>query len=418
MRRTARRAALGRAGGPLSDATLICFAGDRWNGNPHSRHHLMRRFAGDFEVLFIESLPMRTLTAIDQAELWRVSKKLRRVATAGFGVRTVAPHLHVITAPPIPPAGRLGKALQLAGTRRQIAHARRRLRLPGATVTWFSVPVAAPLRGRLGDRGSLFYYQDRYEEFSGVDRHRLRHLVAELAHGCDATIATSCELADDLRELGADPRVVPHGVDLERFVGDPPVPGDLLGLEPPLVGYVGIVDDYLSFDAIRATAERLDRGTVVLVGEANTDVSTLDHPRIRRLGFRPYATIPAYLNAFACCIAPFQLTKLTTAVNPIKLREYLAAGRPVVAAPLPAIREYSAVVAMAAEPQGFADAVVQMLDAAHDTPDARRRRRASVQTESWDVIADQIRPILLALARRTVDPSVNGGRRATDARAL
>ena len=136
---------------------------------------------------------------------------------------------------------------------------------------------------------------------------------------------------------------------------------------------MGIIDDYLSLDAIRATAERLQRGTVVVVGRANTDVSTLQHPRISMLGFRPYETIPAYLAAFDCCISPFQVSRLTTAVNPIKLREYLAAGRPVVSTPVPAVLEYRDVVAVAADPAAFADAVNRMLE-----PSTTLRRPAAV----------------------------------------
>ncbi len=380
---------------------LICFAGDRWEGNPHSRHHLMRLFTRDFEVLFVEGIPMRSIVTVDRIEFGRVWRKLR----AGVGLRTPEPHLHVLSVLPIPPAGRLGNWMQLAAIRMQIAYARRRLRIDGPIVSWFSVPIAAPLRSRLGDRGSLFYYQDRYDEFTGVDAGRLRALIAELARGCDASVATSQALADDLRRLGARPVLAPHGVDVERFAGDPDPPSDIAGLERPLVGYVGIIDDYLSLDAIRATAERLQRGTVVVVGRANTDVSTLQHPRISMLGFRPYETIPAYLAAFDCCISPFQVSRLTTAVNPIKLREYLAAGRPVVSTPVPAVLEYRDVVAVAADPAAFADAVDRMLEPSHDTPAARSRRRDSVRSESWDAVAERIRPTLLALAGVASSPN-------------
>jgi glycosyltransferase involved in cell wall biosynthesis len=373
---------------------LICFAGDRWDGNPHSRHHLMRRFAGDFEVLFIESLPMRSIAGTDSHELRRIWGKLR----AGVRLRSVAPHLHVLTPPPIPPAGSIGRALQLAGVRAGIAYARRRVGPVGPAVSWFSVPVAAPLRGHLGDRGSLFFYQDRYDEFARVDVGRLRALTSDLASGCDACIATSAELAADLRALGADPLIVGHGVDVGRFAGDPPPPADLSRLERPLVGYVGIVDDYLSFDAIRAVAERMTRGTVVLVGAANTDVSALSHPRVKLLGFRPYSTIPAYLAAFDCCILPFQRSRLTAAVDPIKLREYLAAGRPVVSTALPAVAPYADVVSFADEPEEFAAAVSGSLTSGDDSTAERVRRRARVAEESWDRVADRIRPVLLSLA--------------------
>jgi glycosyltransferase involved in cell wall biosynthesis len=373
---------------------LICFAGDRWDGNPHSRHHLMRRFAGEFEVLFVESMPMRSIGPVDRTELSRAWAKIR----GGSGLRTPEPHLHVLRAPPIPPTGRLGRAAQLAAVRGQIAYARRRLGLPGPAISWFSLPVAAPLRGRLRDRNSIFYYQDRYDAFTGVDADLLRALTADLARNCTVSIATSAELAADLRVLGAAPLLVPHGVDAARFAGDPAPPDDLRGLERPLVGYVGILDDYLSLDAIRAVADGLERGTVVLVGGVNTDVSLLDHPRIARLGFRDYGAIPAYLAAFDCCLVPFRMTRLTTAVNPIKLREYLAAGRPVVSAPLPAVLEYRDVVELADGADEFSRAVARVLASDSDSPAARARRRASVAAESWDAVAQRIRPTLRALA--------------------
>jgi glycosyltransferase involved in cell wall biosynthesis len=284
--------------------------------------------------------------------------------------------------------------------RSQIARARRRLALDGPVAAWFSVPVAAPLLGRLQERGSLFYYQDRYDEFSHVDPERLRGLIADLARGCDACIASSEELADDLRQLGAEPTVVPHGVDVERCAVEPPAPPDLAGLERPLIGHVGLLDDYLSLDSIRAVAESLERGTVVLVGAANTDVSVLEHPRIALLGFRPYESIPAYVATFACCIVPFKINRLTMAVNPIKLREYLAAGRPVVSTPLPAVLEYREVVELAEGPEAFANAVVSLLDGHGDSAQARLMRRNRVAGESWDRVAERIAPTLTRLVRR------------------
>ncbi|MEA2212392.1 MAG: hypothetical protein QOF83_2340 [Solirubrobacteraceae bacterium] len=378
----------------MSAPVLICFAGDRWDGNPHSRHHLMRRFAGEFEVLFVEGMPMRGLASVDRMELRRAWRKLR----AGVRIRTPEPHLHVVSVPPIPPAGRLGRVAQLAAVRGQIVRARRRLGLDGPAISWFSVPVAAPLRSRVGDRGSLFFYQDRYDQFTGVDGPLLRSLTADLAAHCEVSVATSAELAADLRRFGAEPLLVGHGVDVLRFAGDPPAPRDLADLERPLIGYVGILDDYLSLATIRAIADELDHGTVVLVGGVNTDVTVLQHPRIARLGFRPYATIPAYLAAFRVCISPFQINELTRAVNPIKLREYLAAGRPAVSTPMPAVLEYADVISLAESPGEFAAAVIRLLDAEHDTEAARARRRDRVRAESWDAVADRIRPSLLRLA--------------------
>jgi hypothetical protein len=356
----------------------------------------MRRFARyGWQVLFIEGIAMRSVVVGERSELRRVVKKLR----APVGTRTVEERLHVLRPVPIPPAGQLGRRAQLAILRHQIERARRRLGLAGPTIAWFSLPNAAPLLGRLGERSSILYYQDRYEAFSHVDSEHLRACLAQLATGCDATIASAGELADDLSALGAHPAVVPHGVDLESFTldGTSP-PQDLSGLERPLIGHVGLIDDYISFPHLLSVADALERGTLVLVGGANVDTGPLEaHPRVALLGPRPYAEIPAYLHACACCLVPFTINRLTVGVNPIKLREYLAAGRPTVATPMPEILGYGDVVSIADSPEAYAQAVLAAAAPENDTPERRRQRRSRVAPESWDVVAARIEPLLAGL---------------------
>lgn len=378
----------------MTRPAIICFAGDDWDGNPHSRHHIMRRLAGRWDVLFVEGLAMRTLAVGGGGEARRVMRKLR----ARAGLRTVADGLHVLRPLPIPPAGRVGRAVQLAALRRQLLVARRGAGIVGPALSWFSQPMAAPLRGRIGDRASVLYYQDRYDAFSHVDGPLLRRLVAELARGCDLAVASSEDLAGELRDLGAEPVLVRHGVELERFAESPPPPEDLAGLERPLVGFVGLLDDYLDFDCLIAAADALEHGTLVLVGGANVDVTALErHPRIQILGRRPYDAIPSYLGAFDCCLSPFAITRLTVGVNPIKLREYLAAGRPVVSTPLPEILPYRDVVSVADGPAAFADAVRAIVRPGADPPAARVARRARVAGESWDAVAARIDELLRPL---------------------
>ena len=371
---------------------IVCFAGDVWAGNPHSRHHLMRRLTPEFEVLFVESVPMRSI-AREAHELRRIARKLR----AGWALRTVAPSLHVLRPLPIPPAGRVGRRAQAAMLRLQVNAALRRLKLHGPRLLWISVPIAAPLVGRLGERGSLFYYQDRYDAFTHVDAEWLRAQVDRLVRTCDVCVATAEPLADDLRALGAEPTVVRHGVEAERFSVEAPVPEDLASLQRPLVGCVGLIDDHMQLDAIVAVADRLEDGTVVVVGDANTSVDRLRHPRIALLGRRPYAAMPAYIAAFDCCLVPFAVNRLTEAVNPIKLREYLAAGRPVVATPLPEVLPYAELVELAGSPAEFFDGVMAALAPTNDEPAARRRRQARVEDETWDAAAAHMRRLLRGL---------------------
>ena len=372
---------------------IVCFAGDTWDGNPHSRHHLLRRLVRDYDVLFVESVPMRSVALGGRYEWRRVQARLG----AGRALRTVLPGLHVMRPFPVPPAGRAGRGLQLASLWLEIALAKRRLRLEGDVLTWFSLPNAAPLLRRLKAKASIFYYQDRYDAFSHVDADRLRAEIVALARGCDVTVCSAQVLADDIREMGATPIVIRHGVDVDHFrvVGEEPV--ELRALEHPLVGCVGLIDDHLSIEAIRAVADRLEHGTVVLIGRTNIDPRPLEHPRIALLGQRPYERLPAYVSSLTCCLVPFALNRLTLAVNPIKLREYLAAGRPVVSTPLPEVLPYRDVVELAVAPSEFADAVQRTLAPGYDDEAARRRRRDRVSGESWDVVAERLREVLADL---------------------
>ena len=282
----------------------------------------------------------------------------------------------------------------------EIRLAIRRYKLDGPRLAWFSQPLAAPLLGRLGERASLLYYQDRYDAFQHVDGPRVRANLAELARRCELSIASAEPLADELRVLGADPIVLHHGVEVERFATPAPAPGDLTELERPLVGFVGLIEPYLDLGTIVKVADSLERGTVVLVGDVNVDRRLLNHERIALLGRRDYELMPAYLQAFQVCLLPFKMDRLTEGVDPLKLREYLAAGRPVVSTPLPSVLPYASVIKLASGPLEFAAAVRSALDPGEDTSEARARRRARVAGESWDAVAAHLETLIEPLMNR------------------
>ena len=188
----------------------------------------------------------------------------------------------------------------------QIAYARRRLRIDGPIVSWFSVPIAAPLRSRrLGDRGWLFHHQqDLYDELSGrrrgastgVDRRagpRLRRQRRDKPGGARQRSPPFRRAATVL---------APHGVDVERFAGDPALPIDIAGLERPLVGYVGIIDDYLIAlcDPCYSRAASTKRhGRARGSGQhGRLSQGSFTTPPNSTLGFRPYVTIAQDAPAF------------------------------------------------------------------------------------------------------------------------
>jgi glycosyltransferase involved in cell wall biosynthesis len=110
------------------------------------------------------------------------------------------------------------------------------------------------------------------------------------------------------------------------------------------------------------------------------------------LGHRPYARLPEYLRGFDVALLPFVVNELTRAANPLKLREYLAAGLPVVAAPLPEIARFEGLVSLASSADEYASRIELLLEQKRVGPS--RERSSQVACESWDSKVAEIENLL------------------------
>ena len=158
-----------------------------------------------------------------------------------------------------------------------------------------------------------------------------------------------------------------------------PRPADLPS--GPVAGFYGNLADWIDVEALAAAATMLPNWTFVCVGPVTTDVSLLARlPNVRLLGVRPHSELPGYLQHWQVSLLPFRDCPQITACNPLKLREYLAAGTPIVSAPFPALAPYRRFVVEVEPGSTLASAI---LAAAIDTG-RNALRRASVAGESWD----------------------------------
>src|SRR4029077_5460250 len=106
-------------------------------------------------------------------------------------------------------------------------------------------------------------------------------------------------------------------------------------------------------------------------------------PNIHYLGAKPYATLPAYGSAFDVAIIPYRLTQQVFCANPIKLREYLAMGKPVVSVSTPEIDKFADVVAIAHTREEYLAKLDSVLSRVNSPEDIRRRQKR-VAAEGWD----------------------------------
>jgi glycosyltransferase involved in cell wall biosynthesis len=136
----------------------------------------------------------------------------------------------------------------------------------------------------------------------------------------------------------------------------------------------------------------------VLIGDSTVDLAPYRAlPNMHFLGRKPYADLPGYCKEFDVGLVPFKINELTKAVNPIKLREYLAAGLPVVSTPLPEARLLGNLVEVADTPQDFEAALAKTFD---DGTQEKAIRTAAMATETWPEKVAQICLHLSGATRR------------------
>ncbi len=236
------------------------------------------------------------------------------------------------------------------------------------------------------------------EDEVGMPEHRrvrFHHPVA--MDRADVVMASAPALIDQHRSERSDILYVENGVDPKAFGRPRPRPSDMPDVDGPVVGYHGMIARWFDFDLVGALAGRLDDAQIVLVGPV--DPSVREHltdleglANVHYLGPRPSDEIAAYVHAFDVGVVPFVVDDLTRAVSPLKMYEYMAAGVPVVATPLP-VCEAHPLISTADDPQTFVGLVAEALDRSHDSAfvDALRR---SAHEASW---SNRIAPVIARL---------------------
>ena len=379
----------------LRGRDLLCFSHD-WAGDPLSKTHLMRLLARDNRVLWVNSIGYRAPTA-SKADIGRAFRKVR----AAMGpVREVEPNIFVLNPLAIPAYGwpalrELSRRLLVA----QVRRAMRRLRFT-RPINWVFNPAAGLVAGRLGEERIYYYCVDEYTAFTGVASGALAGIEADLLARADAVFVSSQALLDS--KSPANPRtfLVRHGVDYEQFRAaldaSTVVPPEVAGLPRPVLGYFGLIArDWVDVDLLAHLAGRFPDASIVLLGKSTMDLSRLEAlPNVHILGRKPYADLPAYCKGFDVALIPFPVSEVTRNANPLKAREYLAAGLPVVSTAVPEV-EVLGLCRIGADAGGFADQVAEALR----EPGPSAARSEAVRGQGWSARLDEVRAHLAAVGR-------------------
>jgi GT2 family glycosyltransferase len=394
LRRPATRAS--SVPNPTRPAPWVCFSAQDWwcHNRGHSDFQLMTRVAHDRPVLLVNSIGMRMpLPGRTSMPLRRVLRKLRSTAKGLRQPVADVPGFSVLTPLTLPFYGR-GRLSDLSAAlvRRQVAAACRRLDIV-SPVCMVTLPTAWPVVEPMPRQALVFNRSDKHSAFAEANGTTVAEHENDLLRAAELVVYTSHALLDEERpRTGRRAHFLDHGVDLELFRPAPHEcePPDLVTVPRPRIGFFGGLNAYqIDFDLLERLARDIPDAHLVLIGRSDTSLHRFDsYDNVWCLGPRPYETIPAYGNGFDVAIMPWLANEWIRYCNPIKLKEYLALGLPVVSTRFPEIDHYQPHVRVADDHDGFVAAVRRTLD--DGGPGNPAARRAAVAEWSWDRIAQDL----------------------------
>jgi len=260
-----------------------------------------------------------------------------------------------------------------------------------------TLPIAADFIERLSGNRAVYYCVDDYTLWPGQNGLLMRELEERLLGQVDLVVATSEKLRRTRSNGRRQTALLTHGVDLPLFqsVGVVPSSPEIQALTRPIVGYYGLVDERCDLPLIATLARSLRDVTFLIIGSWKVPRKPLAGlSNVKLVGKVPYAELPAYLASVDLLMLPYYINELAESINPLKVKEYLATGLPVVSTPLPEVTKLGVFVCVASNPGEFVRAVRAGL--------GRGRHYSTelatfLQKETWNAKAEEFSEMIQGL---------------------
>jgi glycosyltransferase involved in cell wall biosynthesis len=366
----------------ITGRDIICFAND-FDSDPLSKKHLMMRLAKHNRVLWVNSIGTRN----PQASVRDLQRSIEKLKKFTRGCERRSTNLYLFSPIAIPFHG--NRAAQLLNRQWLAWSLRRVCRQIGFKnpITWTFLPTTADVVGRLNEKLVVYHCVDEFSEFTGTNKEGLLAMERRLMKKADMVVVSSGPLYDTKRQYNANTFLVTHGVDVEHFrqacSANTVVPPDIAALERPVIGFHGLIADWVDLQMIRFLAMARPDWSFVLVGKSDTDTSILDGlSNVHLIGRKEYRDLPAYCKGFDVGLLPFVINELTLAANPLKLREYLAAGLPVVSTDIPEARRLGNLIRIGNSNETILAEIDRLLAEGKRGPSLATS--LAVDSESWD----------------------------------
>ncbi|RJR20791.1 MAG: glycosyltransferase family 1 protein [Nitrospiraceae bacterium] len=386
----------------LEDQSVICFAPDPWDSMWRNRHQIMSRLSRKNKVLYVEPETYCIRDGIRQAvksvrggtrdeRLISVNDRLWIYKHPWWGVNSHWPVLKQV-----------GFRLRIWAIQRVI----KRLDIK-SPILWVVDPRFENMARHIKKSLLCYHVVDNYSAapyYSDKIRSDLEKAERKLLLTADLVIVTAPFLMEEKSRYNNNVHLVKNAVDYEQFSALKHLkrkPDDMLNMPGPIIGYIGAVNEKLDYELLNTVVRRKPEWSFVFVGvypkTPGSPASRFaeDHPpNVFLLGRRDVKDIPKYIQACSICILPYRRDEYTRAIDSLKLYEYFACEKPVVATDIPVIREHSDALYIAVDSQDF----VQKIEVAMASQEPKKRllQRSIAMQNTWDMRVEQLSSIIEA----------------------
>lgn len=399
--------------------SLLVFSDD-WGRHPSSCQHLVRNLLDRYPVLWVNTIGTRA-PRFDLQTMKRVTEKLRQWGSSKLSNESkktqnqaaesrVQTHdnLHVIN-PKMWPwfgSGR-DRTLNRWLLSKQLTSLISQLPQPVVGLT--TLPITADLPDALPVDRWVYYCVDDFSQWPGLDGDTLRTMDRAMIQRANSLVAVSPALQKMIADEGRSSSLLTHGVDVDFWrssqrmagaglSGTKEAPGfPATALQPwphlnscsPAVVFWGVIDRRMDTESLVQLSRDMTDGTIVLIGpQQDPDPLILALPNVKTLPSQAITTLPAIANQASVLVMPYADVPVTRAMQPLKLKEYLATGKPVVVNRLPSTDAWSDCLDVAETPRQFSCLVRERMSSGIPTSQDAARKR--LQQESWSSKAEQL----------------------------
>ena len=395
-----------RSGNPSRKFNIIYF-GDHWDEYLRRRQQIAARlskFEGVDKVIYVE-LPLTMFSFLKflmRRSLPKVAKSWRRVLNNGLmskddGVWILTP----VTLLPHIPVKVIAEINRFIDYWLQLLILRFYIRKMDIrdSILWISQPFAGEFIGKLGEKKICY---DRTEDFAykhgctSVTQGLVRKNDSDIIKKADFVFVQTREMLEMITPQNKNVYLIPNAVDVSLYSKTITDKSDMLGIPRPIMTYCGNINSRINFEILEYVAAKHPEWSLVIIGHIAPGLKNLSllksFSNVYFLGVKPYCDLPSYLKKADVCLMPHEIDRFTESQSPLKLFDYLAAGKAIVSTQIAGVRGYEDIVRIGSTKEEFVSLIEDSL--LNDLETAVERRKAIANENTWDKRVEDICTIL------------------------